>query len=115
MNAKSSPKAMGIAYVGSAGAGIGFQLAGMEVRTADTSRAMIERVVELKRQGGFAIIFIDEALAKDALPIMAQLNADPLPALLLLPNPSKPENVAAASLRNLLIKAVGSDVFGNKQ
>lgn len=103
-----------IAYVGPAGAGFGFELSGMDVRVAQTGEEMIVHVQSLIKDGAFAIIFIDEALAKDELEKVGKLNEAPLPAILLLPNPTNPENVAATNLKNLLIKAIGSDVFGGK-
>ena len=103
-----------IAYVGPSGAGLGFQLSGMTVRECSTSDEALRAIRELKHEGSHGIIFVDESLAEDKLQEIGKLNEDPLPAILLLPNPIDPKNVAAQSLQNLIIKAVGSDIVSNQ-
>lgn len=100
-----------IAYIGPTGAGFGFRLAGMSVFEVNTPEDMISQVRSLKDEGDHGIIFVDESLAESESENLARLNEDPLPAILLLPNPAGGRGVAAESLKQLIVKAVGSDIL----
>ena len=100
-----------IAYLGPEGVGLGFELTGMTVIACKNSTDMITRLRELKDSALYGIIFLDEQLAKDQMETVSYLNTNPLPAILLLPNPANPQNLSAQSLKQLMIKAVGSDIL----
>lgn len=100
-----------IAYLGPTGAGFGFQLTGItvfEMASPDQTLQMLRRLV---REGEYGIVFVDEGLAKPHLEQIAKLNEEPLPAIILLPNPANPQNVAAENLQQLMVRAIGSDIF----
>lgn len=100
-----------IAYIGPAGAGFGFQLAGSAVHECSDASAAITLLRRLKSEKSADIIFIDEGLAEGRLGELAALNQEALPAIMLLPNPANPKNIAAANLQQLMVRAVGSDIF----
>ena len=101
-----------IAYVGPAGAGLGFQLSGADVHECASPDESLKLLHRLKIDGVYGIIFVDESLVEHHLEALEKMNEDPLPAIILLPNPSEPKHVAAANLQQLMIRAVGSDIFG---
>lgn len=109
MNQEHSP----IAYIGPSGAGLGFSLSGMVVEETDDPNRALLLVKEWKASGAHTIIFIDEGLAGPNLDAIRALNEDALPAIMLLPNPSKPTHEAANNLQKLMIRAIGSDIFAS--
>ncbi len=100
-----------IAYIGPTGAGLGFSLSGLHVEETDDPSRALALVREWKASGAYTIIFLDEALAASNLASIRELNEDPIPAIMLLPNPSHPTNTAAKNLEQLMIRAIGSDIF----
>lgn len=100
-----------IAYIGRPGTGLGFRLAGIVSQDCVTGEDALRAAQKLTRDGHFTILFIDEELAADTLPELSKLNEGVLPAIVLLPTSSHSRHIAAASLQNLMIKAIGSDIF----
>ncbi|MEX0649866.1 MAG: V-type ATP synthase subunit F [Candidatus Andersenbacteria bacterium] len=103
-----------IAYIGPVGAGFGFQLTGITVFESASGEEMLATLRHLVREADFGIVFVDEGLASPHLEVVAKLNAGPLPAIILLPNPANPQNVAAQNLQQLMVRAIGSDIFESK-
>jgi vacuolar-type H+-ATPase subunit F/Vma7 len=102
-----------IAYIGPVGAGLGFSLSGIAVEETDDPTRALALVKEWKTQGTYNIIFIDEKLADPNLDALRTLNEDSLPAIMLLPNPSTPTHTATHNLQQLMIRAIGSDIFAS--
>ncbi|HLC49731.1 MAG TPA: V-type ATP synthase subunit F [Candidatus Andersenbacteria bacterium] len=102
-----------IAYIGPSGAGLGFSLSGIFVEETDDPNRALALVKEWKADGTRKIIFMDEGLAGPNLGAIRSLNEDALPAIMLLPNPSNPTHTAAKNLEQLMIRAVGSDIFAS--
>lgn len=102
-----------LAYIGPIGAGLGFKLAGIEVAGCASPEQLLRTLRTFKETGEFKLIFVDEGLAAPILAEVERINEDPVPAIVLLPNPANPMNVAQEKMRNLMIKAVGSDIFGD--
>ncbi|MEO6078070.1 MAG: V-type ATP synthase subunit F [Candidatus Andersenbacteria bacterium] len=109
MNSSSSP----IAYIGPVGAGLGFQLSGIHIEETDDPSIALKYLRQWKQEGEYQIIFIDEALADPNLEIIRSLYSEALPSIMLLPNPSKPTNTASKNLQQLMIRAIGSDIFAS--
>lgn len=107
MESQSSP----IAYIGPVGAGLGFQLSGIHVEETDDPTLALKHIRDWKSSGIYKIIFIDEKLADPNLETIRKLNEEPLPSIMLLPNPSSPTHTAARNLQQLMIRAIGSDIF----
>lgn len=103
-----------IAYIGPIGAGFGFKLAGIDVHECVDADDMVGTLKALVQKGTHNIIFVDETLAKNVLDVIAKLNQNPLPAIILLANPVEAQKVAATNLQKLMVRAIGSDIFEGK-
>lgn len=103
-----------IAYLGPTGAGFGFQMAGVTVYELEHAEALISKLRELVREETHTIMFVDEGFAKSHLEVIQRLNNKPLPAIILLPNPTNPQNIAAQNMQALMVRAIGSDIFEKK-
>lgn len=101
-----------LVYIGPTGAGLGFQLSGIAVMTCDDDTVLVRLLRQLKEEKKYHIIFVDEGLATKVLDDVERLNEDTLPAIVLLPNPAAPRNLAQEKMNKLVIKAVGSDILG---
>lgn len=100
-----------IAYLGFSGAGFGFRLAGVDVFELEDSQALAAKLKQLVAEATHEIIFVDEGLAADQLDVIARYNQEPRPSIILLPNPVNPQNVAAANMQQLMVRAIGTDIF----
>ncbi len=100
-----------IAYIGPTGAGLGFSLSGIHVEETDDPLQALHLVRTWKQEGVYSIIFMDEVLADANLKAIRALNEDVLPSIMLLPNPFNPTHTAARNLQQLMIRAIGSDIF----
>lgn len=100
-----------LVYIGPTGAGLGFRLSGVAVVESETPEDTLRCVREFKDEGRYSLIFVDEGLAESILADIERMNEDAVPAIVLLPNPAAPKNVAQEKMKNLMIKAVGSDIF----
>lgn len=103
-----------IAFVGLPGSGLGFGLAGIEVREVEEASLLNKELKSLKETSSYDIIFVDEGLAADDLETVRVLNEDTVPAIVLLPNTANPKNVAADNISQLVTRAVGSDILSDK-
>lgn len=103
-----------IAYIGSPGTSLGHRLAGIETFEEVDGEAAVHRLKELRESKQHQIIFLDEGLAEPVLSAIDRLNADPLPAIVLVPNAAAPRQLAAKRMQQLMMKAVGVDIFSDK-
>lgn len=102
-----------IVYIGPVGAGLGFQLSGIHVEETDDPTLALKHIRDFRQEGVYKIIFLDEMLADPNLEIIRKLNEEPLPSIMLLPNPSSPTHTASRNLQQLMIRAIGSDIFAD--
>jgi len=100
-------------YVGPVGAGLGFKLSGIDVTEVTSSDEALLHIKKFKDKNKYSIIFVDEGLAAEVLADIAKLNADTIPAIVLLPNPANPQNLTQQTMNNLVVQAVGSDIFNS--
>lgn len=100
-----------LAYLGQPGTGLGFRLAGLAVYEETDAVSSLSLLQRIKDEKTHAIIFVDEHLVSGQTAALAKLNADPLPAFVLLSNPIEPRHLAVAQINELVIKAVGTDIF----
>ena len=103
-----------IVYLGPTGAGFGFQISGIDVRECVDTDDMVGHLKKLVGNRTHDIIFVDEGLAAQELETVQKLNQQPLPAIILLPNPAQPKRMAAENLQQLMVRAIGSDIFSNQ-
>lgn len=108
MNTAPSQK---IAYVGLPGSSLAFSLSGIDVYEEAESRQALSTIRDITTTGEHSIIFVDEALAEREREAITKLNMAPTPAIILLPNPANPRNLAAQNIQDLMIRAIGSDIF----
>ncbi len=106
---KTSP----MVYVGPVGAGLGFRLSGIDVAEVTSSDEVVKNIKKYKEQNKYSIIFVDEGLAAEVLADIEKLNAETIPAIVLLPNPANPQNLTQQTMNNLVVQAVGSDIFNS--
>ena len=102
-----------IAYLGPSGAGLGFQLAGMDVIEFEGSNDMLEQLRALVGGGEYGIIFVDEGMAENVYEDVQKLNEQTVPAIVLLADPTSARHLAARKMDTLIVKAVGSDILMN--
>lgn len=102
-----------LVYIGPPGSGLGMKLGGIDVIEVSNQIELLSAIRRCKGEGHYKIIFADEQLAAGNLADIAELNADPLPAIVLLPNPSAPKNLGQVELNSLVVRAVGSDIFNS--
>lgn len=102
-----------ISYVGLPGTGLGYRLAGVDTFEEADGEAAVRRLKQFRESKQYLIVFLDEGLAEPVLPAIRQLNAEPLPAIVLVPNAAAPRQLAAQSMQQLMIKAIGTDIFSN--
>jgi V/A-type H+/Na+-transporting ATPase subunit F len=100
-----------IAYVGPAGSALGMQLAGVAVTEIEEEQELVNKLRQLKEAGETHIIFVDERLALPVREDIGRLNENVLPAIVLLPNPHEPLNLAQQEMNDLVVRAVGSDIL----
>ncbi len=108
-----TPAPFPIAYIGPSGSGLGFSLSGIFIEETDDPNRALTLVRQWKTDASYQIIFIDEVLAHPNLAAIRALNEDALPAIMLLPNPSTPTHTAAHNLQQLMVRAIGSDIFAS--
>lgn len=99
-----------LVYIAPPGLGLGFTLSGIEYQECESGENLIARLRQIKENGLANIIFVDESLAEPVLAEVEALNAEPLPAIVLLPSASR-LNVTQEKMKRLLVKAVGSDII----
>ncbi|MBI3251376.1 MAG: V-type ATP synthase subunit F [Candidatus Andersenbacteria bacterium] len=100
-----------IAYVGRSGTGLGFRLAGVAAYDSTSAEEAIAAIKRLTKDETIGILFVDEELVAGHLLAISKLNEATLPAIVLLPTSTQSKNSAAQSLQNLMVKAIGSDIF----
>ena len=98
-------------YLGPPGSGLGFRMSGVTVAAVASSEALVAAVRHYK-EAGVQLLFADEGLAAPVLDELERLTEDPLPALVLVPDPIEPKQVTQTKMNNLMIRAVGSDILG---
>ena len=107
----SETKIISVAYVGPARLGLGFEISGIDTYECNDGEQLIKTLREISSDAKVGIIFVDELLAGKVMLEIDKINENALPAIVLLANPEKPEMVSAKKLEQLMIKAIGSDIF----
>jgi len=104
---------MKLTYLGPPGSGLGFQLAGMTVIDCSDSSELKAQLADMGNvdQGGIA--FVDESLSEDIMVDIERINETPALTVVLLVNPAQPKHLAAHKMDQLMIQAVGSDIFSS--
>ena len=105
-----------IAVIGGSDSVIGFKALGLDtyaVDGADAARKALRRVTKPLENGDeYAIIYIEESMAKDILPEISKYQEKPSPAIILIPGRDGPIGLGLSALKEAVEKAVGSDILG---
>ena len=105
-----------IAVIGGSDSVIGFKALGLDtyaVDGAEAARKTLRRVTKPMENGDeYAIIYIEESMAKDIMPEISKYQEKPSPAIILIPGRDGPIGLGLSALKEAVEKAVGSDILG---
>ena len=79
------------------------------VESAQEARETLREVAE----HDFAIIFITESLAKETYDLISDLHEATFPAICIIPEPVGASGFAARTIKDAMLRAVGTDVTAN--
>lgn len=103
-----------MAVIGDASSIAGFTALGLTVMPASSAQeaaAMLKAAAD----GGHAVIFVTEGLAKDMLEGITQYSKKALPIVLTIPDNEGNAGAAIMKLRRTVEKALGADILFGKE
>ena len=105
-----------IAVIGGSDSVIGFKALGLDtfaVDSAESARKALRQAAKPKENSDeYAIIYIEETMAKDIMPEISKYQEKPTPAIILIPGRDGPIGLGLSALKEAVEKAVGSDILG---
>ena len=105
-----------IAVIGGSDSVIGFKALGLDTFPVDGAEAArkAQRKATKRTENGdeYAIIYIEETMAKDILPEISKFQEKPSPAIIHIPGRDGPIGLGLSALKEAGEKAVGSDILG---
>jgi vacuolar-type H+-ATPase subunit F/Vma7 len=106
---EARPLSHRIGVIGDASVELGFRLAGVRPRVADSPEAAYNLLDEMVQEGAWGVILVQEDLLPRPLPASWQRPAAGIPILIPFPGPSRerPPGEAEAYVAELLRQAVG--------
>ncbi len=103
-----------MAVIGEASSAAGFAALGVTVMpAADATEATA--LLKKAADGGHAVIFITEGIAKDMLDAISAYAKKPLPIVITIPDNEGNAGAAMAKLRRTVEKALGADILFGKE
>ncbi len=93
----------------------GFASLGLSVFPVDEAQSATRKLEEMVTAGGFAVIFITEALYEQMLPHIQKYDALLLPAILPIPGVAGNTGIGMRQVHAAVEKAVGSDILENQK
>ena len=103
-----------IGVIGDADTVTGFRALGIQVFPVSGPQEAQNRLKELA-DGGYALIYITEQAAGEIGSLISEYESKMLPAIVLIPGLNGASGHGLAAIRDKMIKAVGTDIFGGKQ
>ena len=95
---------------------IGFKALGLDtyaVDGAESARKALRAATKPTEDGDeYAIIYIEETMAKDIMGEISRFQEKPSPAIILIPGRDGPIGLGLSALKEAVEKAVGSDILG---
>ena len=95
---------------------IGFKALGLDtfaVDGAEAARRALRQATKPQENGDeYAIIYIEETMAKDIMAEISRFREKPSPAIILIPGRDGPIGLGLSALTEAVEKAVGSDILG---
>ncbi len=104
-----------MAVMGDMGSVIGFRGLGLEVYPVDEQTNSEELLRELIRSENYAVIFMTEQVMQACSDVVSQYRFDVLPALVPIPASSGQIGIGEEAIRVSVRRAVGFDLFANKE
>ncbi len=105
-----------IAVIGGSDSVIGFKALGLStfaVDSPESARKALRQAARPDENGDeYAIIYIEETMAKDIMPEISRYQEKPTPAIILIPGRDGPIGLGLSALKEAVEKAVGSDIIG---
>lgn len=91
---------------------MGFKALGLEIFPVDTPEEARHTLHRITRPGEeYAIIYIEEGLAKDMSGEIDKFKDSPTPAIILIPGREGPLGLGQSALKAAVERAVGSDIL----
>lgn len=101
-----------IAVMGGRSTVMGFKALGLEIFPAETAEEARQLLHHITRPGeDYAIIYIEEGLAKDLSAEIDKFKDSPTPAIILIPGREGPLGLGQSALKAAVERAVGSDIL----
>lgn len=100
-------------YIGPSNNQLAWSLVGCDIKTAENADEMKQILRAVRDAGDYPLVFADEAVASEQLEDIEKLNEQALPAIVLVSSPSKSGEASSQKLNQLMIRAIGSDIFSN--
>lgn len=108
-------KSKRMAVMGDMGSIIGFRGLGLEVLATGAETDSQQLLRELLRSEKYAVIFMTEKVMEEVKEIVEEHRFDYLPALVPIPASTGNAGLGEAAIRIAVRKAVGFDIFANKE
>lgn len=102
-----------IAVVGAADFVLGFRTLGLTTVTAEDAEKVAFEIVRLA-QDNYAVIFLDETLAKQIPETLERYKSTPFPAVIAVPGPQGAKGFGLLKIKENVEKAVGVDILFGK-
>lgn len=102
-----------IAVIGGSDSVIGFKALGLDafpVEDTAEAKAVLRRIAQ-PGEDEYAIIYLEESLAKDMMSDVRKYDEKPSPAIILIPGRDGSAGLGLAALKEAVEKAVGSDIL----
>jgi len=104
-----------IAVIGGSDSVIGFKALGLDTFAVNSpeeaKKALREAARPMENGDEYAIIYMEETMAKDILPEISRYQEKPTPAIILIPGRDGPVGLGLSALKEAVEKAVGSNIL----
>ena len=103
-----------IAVMGAPDTVIGFKALGLDtfpVREADEARQLLRQMTRPEQEDEYAIIYIEEGLAKPLEADIAKFKDSPSPAIILIPGKEGSLGLGQTALQAAVERAVGANIL----
>lgn len=103
-----------IAVIGGKDTVIGFKAVGLEACPAATAAEAKQVLHELTKEGSdYAIIYIEEKLARELQPEIDRFKDSPSPAIIMIPGREGSLGLGLTALHEAVERAVGTNILGD--
>ena len=103
-----------IAVMGAPDTVIGFKALGLDtfpVREADEARQLLRQMTRPEQEDEYAIIYIEEGLAKPLAADIAKFKDSPIPAIILIPGKEGSLGIGMSKVSESVERAIGANIL----